>query len=82
MSPSQDSGLRVRAAPMVPLTRCRLKASAPVVHVQVLCAQRAWVHSHMGRICSLGMRRVGWALGSCRPHADNAGRPSLHFCSR
>lgn len=82
MSPSHDLGLRVRAVPMVPLTRCRLKVSVPAVHVQVLCAQRAWVYSHMGHTCSLGMCRVWWVLGSCRPHADSAGCPSLHFCSR
>lgn len=43
------------------------------VHSDAMCT--ASLGSHVGCIRSPSMRGGGWALGSCRPHTDSAGRP-------
>lgn len=65
---------RVGAAAVIPLTRCRLEASAPMVRVcPVLCVQQAWLCAHVGRICSRACVEQRGRLGTDRPHADNGG---------
>lgn len=61
---SQALGLdRVRAAAVIYLTHCRLKASATVVCVcpSNVCTA-TWLCSHVGCVCSPGTRGAGWSL--------------------